>query len=280
MDELLATMIAALEVRGKRPATREAYTRCVRRLIEHHGGRDPSELAPEDVEEFLLHLTRTAHLQARSRNVYSSALRFLYTVVLRRPDIAGTIARARVPHRVPVVLNPDEVARLLSALRTPLQRTVATVCYGAGLRIGEAVRLKADDVDAGRGVIHVHDGKGGKSREVPLCPRLLGVLRKWWRHRRPAGPYLFPGRRGRPYVSERSIAIAIRKARGAAGLHKQATPHTLRHSYATDLINAGADLRSLQLALGHASIRTTALYVHVGHTRLASIGSPLERLPG
>ena len=129
-------------------------------------------------------------------------------------------------------------------------------------------------------MIHVHDAKGGKSREVPLCPRLLDVLRKWWRHRRPAGPYLFPGRRGRPYVSERAIAIAIRRARVPAGLHKQATPHTLRHSYATNLINAGADLRSLQLALGHASIRTTALYVHVGKSRLASIGSPLQRLPG
>lgn len=279
MTELLNKMMAALEVRDKRPLTREAYLRCVRKFAEHYAGRDLGELGPDEVEAFLLYLASERRLSAQSRNVYASALRFLYAVVLKRPDVAGTIPKARVSRRLPVVLDQDEVARLVSALDSPLHRTIAMLCYGAGLRISEAVSLRACDIDSQRGVLRIVDGKGGKEREVPLCPKLLTALRSWWQQRRPAGEHLFPGNGGRDHVATRTCAMAMHAARIRAGLHKRVSPHALRHSYATHMIEAGADLRTVQLLLGHTSIRSTVIYVHVSPAGLARIQSPLERLP-
>jgi site-specific recombinase XerD len=280
MSDLLATMDSALEVRGRRRLTREAYVGCVRRFLEHHAGRDPSALGADDVEAFVAHVTTQRRLSARSRNVYAAALRFLYAVVLRRPAVVAAIPKARVPRLLPVVLDATEVARFVAALRSPLHRTIALLCYGAGLRIGEAVALRVCDVDSKRAVIRIHDGKGGSQREVPLCPRLLQALRAWWRARRPAGPYLFPGRAGAGHVTTRAMAMAMKKARTRARIGKRVSPHALRHSYATHMIEAGADLRTVQVLLGHASIRSTVHYVHVSQARLTAIASPLERLPG
>jgi site-specific recombinase XerD len=278
-QQLTTKMIAALEVRGKADVTREGYARCVRKFIEHHGGRCPSELGADEVEAFLLYLWRDRRLMARTRNVYSAALRFLYGVVLRRPEVAYAIARARPVRVLPVVLDAAEVARLIAAIDSPLHRMVALVCYGAGLRITEAVTLRVCDIDSPRGVLRVEHGKGCKQRDVPLCSKLLGALRAWWRQRRPTGQYLFPGRGRRQHITREAVANALGKARRRAGLHKRVSPHTLRHSYATHMIEGGADLRTVQLLLGHASVSSTALYVHVSHARLVRIESPLERLP-
>ena len=230
MSDLLAEMDTALEVRGRRRLTREAYVGCVRRFFLHHAGRDAGALGADDVEAFLAQLTTQRRLSARSRNVYAAALRFLYAVVLRRPEVVTAIPKARVPRLLPVVLDASEVARFVAALRSPLHRTIAMVCYGAGLRIGEAVALRVCDIDSKRGVIRIHDGKGGCQREVPLCPKLLQALRAWWRTRRPSGPYLFPGRAGVGHVTTRAMAIAMKKARTRAGLGKRVSPHALRHS--------------------------------------------------
>jgi len=280
MNELLSKMEAALEVRAKRPATRQAYAGCVRRFLEHYAGRDPRTLGADGVEAFLSHLSTQRRLSGQSRNVYAAALRFLYAVVLRRPEVVSAIPKAHVPRRLPVVLDASEVARFVSALQSPLHRTIALLCYGAGLRIGEAVALRVCDVDSKRGVLRIHDGKGGTQREVPLCPKLLQALRAWWRTRRPAGPYLFPGRGGIGHVTTRAMAIAMKQARSRSGIRKRVSPHALRHSYATHMIEAGADLRTVQVLLGHASIRSTVHYVHVSQARLTTIESPLQRLPG
>jgi integrase/recombinase XerD len=278
MEQLLSTMVAAMEVRGKRPATVQAYTRCVRKFVEFHGGRCASELGAEDVEAFLLHLTRDRRLSTRTRNQYAAALRFLYAVVLRRPEVTCTIAKARYVPPLPVVLGRGEVARLLAAFDSAVHRTIAMLCYGAGLRVSEATQLSVDEIDSERGVLRIRHGKGGKAREVPLCPTLLGQLRSYWRWRRPTGRRMFPGRCGREHLTRAAVSKAMTKARLRAGIDKHVTPHALRHSYASHLIEAGVDLRTVQLLLGHASIRTTTIYVHVSQAKMQSIRSPLELL--
>jgi site-specific recombinase XerD len=272
-------MMAALEVRGKRPLTCETYLRCVRQFCERYAGTDPSLLGADEVEAFLVELMRERGYGARTRNVYASALRFLYAVVLRRPEVVCTIAKARQVATLPVVLSAEEVVRLIDAL-SPLHRTVAMLCYGAGLRVSEAVSVRVGDIDSERGVLRVPDGKGGKAREVALCSRLLVALRAWWRMRRPQGEHLFPGRKGRPCLTRAAVHKAMHVGCRRAGIDKRVSPHVLRHSFATHLLEAGTDLRSVQMLLGHASIRTTALYVHVSRERLAKIESPLQRLPG
>jgi integrase/recombinase XerD len=279
MEQILSKMMAALEVRGRRPLTCETYLRCVRQFCERYACSDPSTLGAEEVEAFLVELMRERGYGARTRNVYASALRFLYGVVLRRPEVVYTIAKATAAVTLPVVLSAQEVVRLLDAL-SPLHRTVAMLCYGAGLRVSEAVSLRAGDIDSERGVLRVRDGKGGKTREVLLCPRLLEALRAWWRMRRPKGEHLFPGRKGRPCLTRAAVHKAMQAGCRRAGIDKRVSPHVLRHSFATHLLEAGTDLRSVQVLLGHASIRTTALYVHVSRERLAQVQSPLERLPG
>lgn len=277
MDEILSKLEAALLVRGRRPATRGMYLHCVRRYLAHHAGKQPAALGADEVEAFLLHLMRERGYSARTRNVYASAIRFLYAVVLRQPAVVCTVARARFVAALPVVLSAEEVARLLAAL-SPQQRTIAMLCYGAGLRVSEAVALCTGDIDAQRGVLRVQDGKGGKPREVMLSPKLLAELRQWWRTRRPQGQHLFPGRKGRPCLTRAAVHKALVLGCKRAGIDKQVGPHALRHSFATHLVEAGTDLRAVQGLLGHASIRTTALYVHLSRARLCSIVSPLERL--
>ena len=171
--------------------------------------------------------------------------------------------------------------QLLAGLKAPVHRTLAALCYGAGLRISEACRLKVDDIDSRRMVIHVRNGKGGKDRQVALGAALLEQLRAYWRWRRPTGTYLFPGRRrSRPYLTTAAFQKALKLSVAASGIDKPVTPHTLRHSYATHMIEAGADLRTVQLLLGHASLRSTTRYVHLTHARLQQVASPLDMLGG
>jgi len=279
MDELLSSMMTAMQVRGKRPATCETYLRCVRRYLEFHGDRDASQLGHEDIETYLMHLMRSAKLSGRSRNVHCSAISFVYRVVLRRPEVVATIGRAKPARHVPEVLTRAEVARLLAAFELNHHRTIAMLCYGVGLRVSEATQLRIADIHSHRGVLFIANGKGGVEREVPLSGRLLEQLRSDYRRRRPAGPYFFPGRWGRLHMTRNAFWIAMRKTRARAGLTKRVHPHSLRHSYATHLLEDGADLRTVQLLLGHASIRTTAMYVTISRERMRRVVSPLETLP-
>lgn len=276
MDELLDTMQSAMKVRELSPLTQEAYLRHVRKLGRYYE-RCPSELGPDEVECYLLHLTLLGR-SASTRNQCAAALRFLYTEVLRRPRDASLLPQARTSKGLPTVLSGREVSAVLSAMPSALHTTLAMACYGAGLRVSEACRLRVADIDSKRMVLHVHSGKGRKDRQVKLSERLLRALRSYYKTRRPRGPYLFEGRTpGRP-ITVKAFQKALTAALRDSQVRKRVTAHVLRHSYATHMIEAGADLRSVQLQLGHASIRSTARYVHLTHARLDTLPSPLDML--
>lgn len=267
-----------LAQRGKRPKTIETYARCCRRFVEHFG-RSPIEMSATDVRLYLDHLRVVEHKKPRSINVYAAALTFLYRETLARGHEFGRIPKMRVAPSMPTVLSGAEIERLLAALSTPLQRAVVITAYGAGLRVSEACGLRVDGIDSERMQLHVRDGKGGRNRDVPLSPRVLTELRAYFRRCRPEGALLFPGRKGkdRP-VCRNTINRAIRVAVGRAGIRKHVTPHVLRHSFATHLLELGTDLRTVQVLLGHASIKSTTTYLHVSHARLAKVTLPLDAL--
>lgn len=277
MEELLAKMEASMVVRGLSPKTREAYRCQLRRLAQYHG-KSPSELSPDDIERFLLHLTEDCRLSAGTRNQCASALSFFYRVVLNRSDCADRIPRVRGHQRLPAVLSGTETRALLAQLKSVVHHTIALLCYGAGLRLGEACRLQIGDIDSKRGVIHVRKAKGDKDRFVTMSPRLLAGLRDCWKQRRPRGPYLFEGKTPGEPLHVTCFQKALTLAALRAGINKRVSPHVLRHSYATHMMEAGVDLHSIQLQLGHASIRTTTRYLHVTHARRQSLPSPLEML--
>jgi len=279
MDEMLKKMEEQMLTRGLADTTREAYLRHVRALADYHG-RSPDALGLDDIEAFLLHLFRDRGLSSSTRNQYAAGLRFLFTTTLGRREWVCSIPFARTPSKLPTVLSGSEIERLLASFDSPTHRTLATLCYGAGLRVTEACSLEVGDIDGQRRVLRVrHGSKGGKHRELPLSRRLHRQLRAYYREVRPPGPVLFPGRGTRKRsITREAFHIALQKAIATAGIDKAVSAHTLRHSYATHLIEAGADLRAVQLLLGHASIESTAVYVHLTHARQGQLPSPLDLL--
>jgi site-specific recombinase XerD len=265
-----------MTVRGLTPLTQEAYLRHVRKLGEHFGTH-PAELEAEQLERYLLYLTEIGR-GASTRNQCAAALRFVYAVVLQRPHYVGLLPKAKARKRLPSVLSGREVVQVIGALGSPLHRTLALCCYGAGLRVGEACRLRIEDIDSQRMVLLVRNGKGQKDRQVTLSPRLLAALRSYYKQRRPCGAYLFEGRSRVEPLTKAAFQKALAQSIAGLGIRKHITPHVLRHSYATHMIEAGADLRSVQLQLGHASIRSTVRYVHLTEARRRTLPSPLDML--
>jgi site-specific recombinase XerD len=202
----------------------------------------------------------------------------LYTRTLGRPSATAFLSWPTARARMPVVLSPSEVAALLSALRLPKYRVFFSLLYATGMRLAEACHLETSDIDGERGVIRVRRSKGGRERVVMLSPRLLATLRAYWRFARPAAPYLFTARTGKPLHPE-VARHALAAAAAAAGLRKRVTPHVLRHTFATHLLERGVDIRIIQVLLGHMSIRTTARYAHVSADVIARTVSPLDLLP-
>ena len=211
-------------------------------------------------------------------NQYAAALRLFFAVTVDKPWARERIVFAKVPQKLPEVLSGTEVVRVLKAFDSIKHKTVALCCYGAGLRINEALHLHAKDIDSKRQVIVVRNGKGRKDRQVPLSPRLLHCLREYYKRERPRGEYLFPGRSGDGALSKMAFAKALGPTVKKAGIGKRVTAHVFRHSYCTHLIEAGADLRSVQVLMGHASIQSTARYVHLTTARMMRLSSPLELL--
>jgi integrase/recombinase XerD len=233
--------------------------------------------APE-IRQFLLHLMREKKASPSTVNVYGAALQFLYKVTLRRPQETAEIPKMKIPMRLPVVLSGTEVERLLAALPAKKHRAIVMLAYGAGLRVSEVVKLRVEDIDAKRMVLHIHDTKGGRERDVMLSPVLLRALRDYWKVARPSGPTLFPGRAtGRP-LTRAAVHRAVVKAAQRAGIDKRISPHTLRHCFATHLLEAGTDLRTVQVLLGHASLRSTMTYLHLTTARLTTLRSPPDEL--
>jgi integrase/recombinase XerD len=278
MDELLKKMDEQMQVRGLAQNTRKTYLGHVRRFAAFHQ-RSPEELGIEDVEAFLLHLCRDRGVQAATRNLYASGLRFLFGTTLGRTDVVASVPFARTPAKLPVVLSGKEIERLLASFDSPTHFTIASLCYGAGLRTSEACALRVEDIDGERRRLLIrHGSKGGKHRQLPLTPRLHRTLRAYYREVRPVGPLMFPGRGTAEPITREAFYNALCKATDAAGIDKRVSAHVLRHSYATHMIEAGADLRAVQLLLGHARLETTAIYVHLTHARQAQLPSPLDLL--
>lgn len=274
MESLRSRMDSCMRVREMSPKTCEAY----HGHVYHFGqyvGQSPAAVGAREVERYLLHLTERK-LSPSTRNQCACALKFLYRVVLQRPADADAIPLAKSRQRLPDVLSGSELRAVLGAFDSVVHRTIALVCYGAGLRLGEACRLCVRDIDSQRGVLHIRCAKGSKDRQVTLGPTLLDALRQCWKVRRPTGPYLFEGAVAGKPLDVSSFQKALTAAARRSGVRKRVSPHVLRHSYATHMVEVGVDLRSLQLQLGHSSITSTVRYVHLTHARRKGLPTPLD----
>jgi len=275
MSPLRRRMIEDMTVRNLSPATQRSYVHAVSKFSRYFR-RSPDRLGLEDVRTFQVHLVSTG-VSWPALNQIVCALRFFYGVTLGHGEIPERIPYAREPRKLPVVLGGDEVVRFLEAVPSLKTRAALTTAYAAGLRASETVGLKVGDVDSGRMVIRVDAGKGGKDRYVMLSAQLLGILRTYWRLARPRR-WLFPGREATKPIDVQVLYAACRSASKAAGLDKRVTVHTLRHSFATHLLESGTDIRIIQVLLGHNNLSTTARYTQVSNGLIRRTPSPLDRL--
>ncbi len=273
MTPLRTRMLEDLRIRNFSPHTQKAYIRYVARFA-HHFGRSPEQLGPEHIRTFQVHLANAGASYATLTQV-ASALRFLYRITLQKNWVVERIPYPKPESHLPVVLCREDVLKLLSSPRNIKHRAILTTCYAAGMRVSEATHLRVADLDSKRMVIRIHQGKGKKDRMVPLSPTLLELLREYWRVARPRD-WLFPGKKQSQPITRRSVQRVCERARKAAGLDDRVTAHTLRHSFATHLLEAGTNVRTIQLLLGHASLSTTARYTQVAMGEVLSTKSPLD----
>jgi len=269
-------MIENMQMRNFAPKTIHIYVDVVARFARYFG-KSPEQLGAEEVRQYLLHMVQDKKLAWATYKQALAALRYLYRWVLNGPEVVQDIRCPRPERRLPVVLSFDEVQRFFSAIPLFKQRMILMTAYAAGLRIAEVVHLEVSDVDSQRMVIHVRHGKRNKDRYTMLSPVLLQMLRHYWVAARPVR-YLFPGRSLDQHMSVSVVQRACRDARLRAELDKAVTPHTLRHSFATHLLEAGTDLRVIQQLLGHANPRTTALYTYVSTKLISETQSPFDLL--
>jgi len=269
-------MIEDMTIRRLAPGTQAHYLAAVAKFAQYFG-KSPDRLTYEDVRTYQLHLVQSGASE-RSVNRMTSGLRFFYQVTMGLRDAPSRIARARESEKLRQVLTPDEVARLIEAAPGPKYRAALCVAYGAGLRPSEAIALKVADIDKDRMVIRIEDGKGRRDRLAQLSPRVLAELRAWWKIAQPR-VFLFPSRMAAfDHVSYRQFNRAFQTAATAAELGKSVSPHVLRHSFATHLLDQGTDIRVIQVLLGHKKLETTAIYALVSPKLLQNAVSPFERL--
>ena len=275
MSPLRRRMVEDMTVRNLSPATQRSYVHAVAKF-SHYFGRSPDRLGLEDVRAFQVHLVSTG-ISWPGLNQIVCALRFFYGVTLGHSEIPERIPYAREPRKLPVVLSADEVVQVLESVSSLKSRAALTTAYAAGLRASEVAGLRVADIDSPRGVILVRRGKGAKDRNVMLSPQLLGILRAYWKVARPR-TYLFPGRDEDHPIDPTVLHAACRSAVKAAGLTKRVTLHTLRHSFATHLLENGTDIRIIQVLLGHNNLSSTARYTQVAAHTIRATQSPLDRL--
>jgi integrase/recombinase XerD len=276
MTPLRQRMIDDMQLRNLAPATQRNYIHHVARYASHYG-LSPEQLDLEDIRQFQLYLLNDRHYSPEAVNQSVSALKFLYTVTLEMPWSDEHFPRARRQHKLPVVLSQEEVVQFFDHVPSLRYRAALMTCYGAGLRVSEAVALKISDIDSKRMLLRVEQGKGRKDRYTMLSPRLLEVLRIWWKAARPQY-WLFPGWRTARHLTASSLQIACRDACLRSRLAKRITVHTLRHSFATHLLENGAGIRIIQVLLGHSQINTTAHYTRVSPQIVSGTLSPLDCL--
>lgn len=274
MSPLRRRMIEDMRLRNFSPCTERSYVHYVAEFARHYK-TSPEHLGLEDIRSYQLYLIEQRQLSASSINTFVSAVQFLYTVTLEMPWGNSRFVRMKVPEKLPVVLSQAEVTNLFGYIGILRHRAVLMLCYGSGLRISEAVSLKAAHIDSSRMLIHVEKGKGAKDRYTVLSQTLLNLLRRYWKKERPKD-YLFPGTHAGTHVQPGTIQEICRDACRMAGIEKRVTPHTLRHSFATHLLENGTDTRAIQVLLGHSRIDTTARYTAVTPQTVSTIVSPLD----
>lgn len=275
ISPLRRRMIEDMTVRGFGEKTQSDYIRHVKNFTIFLG-RSPDTATPEDLRAYQLS-QREAGVQPPTMNATTSALRFFFTTTCGQAETARHLRIVKQPQKLPVVLTPEEVLLMIEAARGARDKTALAVMYGAGLRLSEVARLRLSDIDSKRMVLRIEQGKGAKDRNGMLSPRLLEVLREWWLIGQPA-TWLFPGRDPLMPISDKQIYRAVREAAADVGIKKRVSPHTLRHSFATHLLEQGVDIRVIQVALGHSKLDTTARYAHVASKVLREVVSPLDRL--
>jgi integrase/recombinase XerD len=275
MSPLRQRMIEDMTIRKLAPKTQHDYLQRVKNFAAYLG-RSPDTASSEDVRRYQLHLTASG-VGVPTINQTISTLRFFFKITLGRPDLVERATFVREPRKLPVVLSPEEVARLLDAAPSLKYKAALSVAYGAGLRVSEVVALKVGDIDSKRMVIRVEQGKGRKDRYVMLSPHLLELLRAWYRVARPQG-WLFPGRDPVQPMTTRQLNRACHAAAHMAEIGKPVSMHTLRHSFATHLLEQNIDIRVIQVLLGHAKLDTTALYTRVATKTIQQVMSPLDRI--
>lgn len=276
MTKLREHMIEDLRLRNVAENTIVCYVRAVQQYAVFFG-RSPDQLDSKHLRQYLLHLIEVKKVSQGTYNQKVAALRFFYRETLKQPAYVEGVCFTKKERKLPVVLSHDEVRRFLAALDSLKHRAILMTCYGAGLRISEALSLSVTDIDSERMLIRVRQGKGRKDRYVGLPQVLLTVLREYWKAARPKD-CLFPGRDGVRPLSRQSVVYACHRALKAVGISKNVSPHTMRHSFATHLLEGGADVRTIQVLLGHRSVTTTALYTHVSQATIRKTKSPLDRL--
>jgi integrase/recombinase XerD len=275
ISQLRQRMIDDMSVRSFVSHTQQDYIRAVCKLTAFLG-RAPDTADAEDLRRFQIHLRQNG-VSAPTVNSTISGLRFFYRITLDRPEVVRHLAVVPKAHRLPVVLSPDEVTRLLEAASGPKYKAAFSLAYGAGLRVGEIAVLKVSDIDSKRKLLRIEQGKRRKDRYGILSPKLLKLLRDWWVIERPK-VWLFPGQDPIKPLSTRQLHRAVRAAAHRAGIDKRVSPHTLRHSFATHLLEAHVDIRVIQVLLGHAKLETTAIYTQVATRTICTVTSPLDNL--
>ena len=278
MTVLRNRMIEDMKIRNLALNTQASYLLQVSRFARYFG-KSPKLLGREDIRAYQLYLTQEKKLSPRSITIAVSALRFLYKVTLRREwKLEDIIPAPKAPQKLPVILSPEEVMQFLGCVGANNHRAILTCCYAAGLRISEAVALQAVHIDSARMVIRVEQGKGRKDRYVMLSPKLLEILRNWWRQTRPQ-LWLFPGQIPGRHISTDAVEHICQQTHQRCHIAKPITPHSLRHAFAVHLLEQGTDVRTIQLLLGHRSLATTARYLRIATTKVCSATSPLDLLP-
>jgi integrase/recombinase XerD len=281
VTHLRKMMLEELQRRNYSDRTAHGYVRTVAAFAKHFG-KAPDQLGPDDLRSYQAYLLQERKLAVGTVIARVAALRFFFVRTLKRHEFRQDLPYPKKQRRLPTVLSLEEVARLIDAAGNLLQRTVLMILYGTGMRRTEVSQLKVSHIDSQRMILRVERGKGGHDRDLPLSPALLETLREYWRWKKPT-TYLFPssdGHRGKNQpMSDKAVWYACTEAARHAGIRKRVTPHTLRHSWATHLLEAGTDLRTIQMLLGHGDLETTAKYLHLSQRHLHAVANPLDQLP-
>ena len=280
MTHLRKIMLEELQRRNYAATTVEYYVRAVEGFAKYFG-KPPDQLNREHLREYQAFLLRERKLEPRTVKLHVSALRFFFVKTLKRPYLLDDIPYPKVPRRLPIILTVEEVGRLIDSARNLMDRTLLMVLYSTGMRNRELRGLQVRDIDSQSMLIHIQHGKGGRDRYVPLSPKLLETLREYWRWMKPK-TWLFPGTvdgwRADKHITPKVVWDACQSAAERAGIEKRVSAHLLRHSYATHLLEAGADLRTIQLLLGHVKLEHTAIYLHLSQRHLQAVANPLDTM--